>query len=94
MGKNKHLKDQFFWQNIISFLIFRSPNPSNALPTWPEYRAPEWQYLNLTVGVTGLTGSKQISDQCRFFNNVMPEFVPRKIDKTDVNLVTFKRYSC
>ena len=80
---------------IVCIYICRSPNPSNALKTWPEYRAPEWKYLNLTVGATGLTGMSELADQCRFFNEVIPEFVPRKVDETDSNLLTsFKRYSC
>ena len=61
-----------YWTNFVKN---GSPNPSNAWATWPEYIAPEFKYLNLTVGVTGLTGKMQLADQCRFFNDVIPKFM-------------------
>jgi hypothetical protein len=72
----------------------RSPNPSNALATWPMYKAPEWKYLNLTVGTTGLTGMGKLSNQCRFFNDIMPDFIPPKVDFDDVDIRTVNRYAC
>ena len=62
-----------YWTN---FAKNGSPNPSNSWATWPEYKEPEWKYLNLTVGMPGLTGMNKMSDQCRFFNQVVPEFLP------------------
>ena len=65
----------------VSSAFFRSPNPPNAWTTWPEYQEPEWRYLNLTVGSTGLTGRYKLLKQCRFFNQVIPEFVDENLDQ-------------
>ena len=47
-----------YWTN---FAKNGSPNPSNAWVTWPQYQGPEWKYnLNLTVGMTGLTGMQNL----------------------------------
>merc|ERR1711971_397126 len=59
-----------YWTN---FAKNGSPNPSNSWATWPEYKEPEWKYLSLTVGMPGMN---KMSDQCRFFNQVVPEFLP------------------
>ena len=61
-----------YWTNFVKN---GSPNPSNALQTWPEYQAPQWKYLNLTAGLTGLTGQNSLNQQCRFFNDIIPEFL-------------------
>ena len=61
-----------YWTNFVKN---GSPNPSNALQTWPEYQAPQWKYLNLTAGSTGLTGQNSLNQQCRFFNDIIPEFL-------------------
>ena len=80
-----------YWTNFVKN---GSPNPSNAWATWPEYKAPEWKYLNLTVGLTGLTGMKNLDTQCRFFNKVVPEFVPPVQDDSGVDVESLVRYSC
>jgi hypothetical protein len=53
------------------------------LATWPEYKSPEWKYLNFSIGTTGLTGMGDLSERCRFFNEVIPDFIPEKSDELD-----------
>ena len=80
-----------YWTNFVKN---GSPNPSNSWATWPEYKAPEWKYLNLTAGSTGLTGSTTCAEQCRFFNQVVPEFVPPTIDTLDDDFRPLNRFAC
>jgi len=80
-----------YWTN---FAKNGSPNPSNSWASWPEYKEPEWKYLNLTVGMPGLTGMKTMADECKFFNQVVPEFVRPIRDKTDNYPPNFDRYTC
>ncbi len=49
---------------------FRSPNP-DYLRSWPTYKAPFWQYLNLTADATSI-GEDEFSDQCEFWWNILP----------------------
>ena len=42
----------------------------------------------------GLTGMKTMADECRFFNQVVPQFVPPIQDKTDKEFHNFNRYTC
>ena len=81
-----------YWTN---FAKNGSPNPSNSLETWPEYKYPDWTYMNLTVGTFGLTGSENLATQCSFFNDVLPEFIPKKMDDNDgINLRNLNRFKC
>lgn len=81
-----------YWTNFVKN---GSPNPSNSWATWPEYREPEWKYLNLTVGTTGLTGSKTLATDCRFFSDVVPELIPPTDDINDTNFVLQRSgFSC
>ena len=80
-----------YWTN---FAKNGSPNPSNSWASWPEYKEPEWKYLNLTVGMPGLTGMKTMADDCKFFNQVVPKFVRPVRDKTDKYPYNFDGYTC
>merc|ERR1711879_851662 len=68
-----------YWTNFVKN---GSPNPSNALQTWPEYQEPEWKFLNLTVGYEGLTGEEILSNRCHVFNKIVSK---SNVDYRDVD---------
>lgn len=80
-----------YWTNFVKN---GSPNPSNSWATWPEYKAPEWRYLNLTQGFTGLTGMEKLATDCKFFTDVVPQFIPNVEDTTDNSYRGSTRLTC
>jgi len=82
------LDDNYNLRNSLSIILsvckrnnyhyFRSPNPSTFQPLWPEYTFPNWSYLDLSPGLRGQKLRNQISENCRFWNEIVPEFLPPK----------------
>ena len=67
-------------QNFI-YHTRRSPNPTSFQPLWPTYVSPHWNYLELSPGLRGQKTRNRISEQCRFWTEIVPEFLPPKSDK-------------
>lgn len=64
---------------------YRSPNNGTAGSVWPEYSAPDWNYLDLrTEGEGGFQAGSKISKQCRFWNELIPSLYAASL-KTKLN---------
>ena len=54
---------------------FSSPNNGTISIEWPEYTSPDWSYLELASGSEGLKTKNEISNNCKFWNEKIPQLV-------------------
>jgi hypothetical protein len=50
-----------------------NPNPSRV-NSWPTYKAPFWQYLNMTAEASTV-GESEMAENCRFWLEILPLFL-------------------